>query len=464
MSAMRAHLIVVVPGIGGSVLAPPGQPDRPVWSAGVRDVSLIRRPERLSLAEYPVLEPVGLIKSLRPVPFWTAVHGYDGLLARLGAPDPTVLAVPYDFRHSIVAAAQWLNDRVRERLRQLWPDQDHTGKVIVVAHSMGGLVARYWLGPGGAAPLCRGLITLGTPHWGAPKALDVLANGIAVKGRHVLAGLRDVLRGWPSMAELLPRYRAVLDTTAAGGGRLLYPHEVDLPAPVDAAAAYRVHAEIEQAWERLPRSATSVLARVGYGHGTPRSCRWDGRRVRVDTDAPAWPTLGRWEAELGDGTVPAFSAVPVEDGDDPPDDLLVAYRHGPIAGLAQITELVGRYEGRGSMRRFRGEQRPAVLGLDVGEVQVAGEAFEVSAAVHGTDGGSGGVPVWVSLTDVDAVGAGPVVEAALEWDTSGRVFRGRLPAVPPGVYTVTVSAREVPGAGDLATAETVEVFDDADLG
>jgi hypothetical protein len=32
------HLIVVLPGIGGSVLAPPDRLDEPVWSAGVRDV------------------------------------------------------------------------------------------------------------------------------------------------------------------------------------------------------------------------------------------------------------------------------------------------------------------------------------------------------------------------------------------------------------------------------------------
>jgi hypothetical protein len=427
-------------------------------------MGLIRRPELLSLAENPVLEPVGLIKSLKPVPFWTAVHGYDGLLARLGAPDPTVLAVPYDFRRSVVAAAEWLDDRVRERLGLLWPGQDHTGKVIVVAHSMGGLVARYWLGPGNAAPLCRALITLGTPHWGAPKALDVLANGISIKGLHVLPRLRDVLRHWPSMAELLPRYQAVLDTTAAGSGRLLYPHELNLPWPVDATAAYRVHTEIEQAWERLPRSATTVVPRVGYGHGTLRSCVWDGERVRVGTDAPVWPRLGRWHAELGDGTVPAFSGVPVEDGDDPPDDLLVAYRHGPIGALVQVTDLVGRYEDRGTMRPFRGEERPAVLGLDLDEVQVAGEAFEVSARVRGADGDTGGKPVWASLAEVDAVGGVPLVESALEWDPSAQVFRGQLSAAPPGLYTVTVTAREVPGAGDLTSTETVEVLDDVDLG
>jgi triacylglycerol esterase/lipase EstA (alpha/beta hydrolase family) len=50
---------------------------------------------------------------------------------------------------------------------------------------MGGLVARYWLG-GLCASVkpragdCAALITVGTPHHGAPKALDWLVNGIRV--------------------------------------------------------------------------------------------------------------------------------------------------------------------------------------------------------------------------------------------------------------------------------------------
>ncbi|HEY5179206.1 MAG TPA: hypothetical protein VIJ07_05445 [Dermatophilaceae bacterium] len=39
-------------------------------------------------------------------------------------------------------------------------------------------------------------MTLGTPHRGAPKALDVLANGVAVKGLHVITKPVPVLRGW----------------------------------------------------------------------------------------------------------------------------------------------------------------------------------------------------------------------------------------------------------------------------
>ncbi len=58
-------------------------------------------------------------------------------------------------------------------------------------------------------------MTLATPHRGAPKALDVLANGVAVSGLHVIKKPVPVLRGWRSMYELLPRYAAVWELKCA---------------------------------------------------------------------------------------------------------------------------------------------------------------------------------------------------------------------------------------------------------
>jgi hypothetical protein len=81
----REHVVLVLPGIGGSLLAPPGALDRPVWSASPRDLGLLRRPEALSTAAHPRLVPVGLVPTRKAMPFWTPVHGYNGLLRRLGA-------------------------------------------------------------------------------------------------------------------------------------------------------------------------------------------------------------------------------------------------------------------------------------------------------------------------------------------------------------------------------------------
>lgn len=50
----------------------------------------------------------------------------------------------------------------------------------MLAHSMGGVVARYWAAMLDDERLCRTVITLGSPHRGAPKALDALANGLRV--------------------------------------------------------------------------------------------------------------------------------------------------------------------------------------------------------------------------------------------------------------------------------------------
>ncbi|MGH8885565.1 MAG: hypothetical protein ACRDYX_10420 [Egibacteraceae bacterium] len=43
----RRHLVVVVPGIGGSVLARPGNPEDVVWDAGIGDITdLVVHPDR----------------------------------------------------------------------------------------------------------------------------------------------------------------------------------------------------------------------------------------------------------------------------------------------------------------------------------------------------------------------------------------------------------------------------------
>lgn len=463
---MRDHLIVVLPGIGGSVLAPRGRPDEPVWSAGWSDLRLFKYPELLELDAD--LEPAGLIRSLKPVPFWTAVTGYEGLLAELGHPHPTVLPVAYDFRLGIVHAAQTLQDRVRERLDRLWPHEDHRGRVVVVAHSMGGLVARYWIASGSGSGSCKALITLGTPHWGAPKALDILANGIRVKGISVLPGLRDVLRTWPGLVDLLPRYQAVVDgrpPERGGAGGLYYPHEVPLPWTkwgVDPAAAYAIHQEIEHNWEQMPRSGTTMVPRIGYGHGTLRAMTWDGRSVIVSKEPPAWPELREWSTDLGDGTVPAYSGLPVEMRHQPPDDFFVRTRHGQLGALSAVSSLVARYEKRGDLGKYRGMEHPSVLGLDLDEIHAAREPVEIAATLKGDRVAHGAASIWASVADAaDDRPTGDDVR--LEFDPDTGTHRGTLPGLPAGVYTVKAKARQVRGAGNLDSAQTIEVFESDDL-
>src|SRR5690606_41822734 len=67
---------------------------------------------------------------------------------------------------------------VVERKLGLWRKRPGMSKAraILIAHSMGGLVARYYLEVLGGWDSCRALITFGTPHRGSLNALDSLCR------------------------------------------------------------------------------------------------------------------------------------------------------------------------------------------------------------------------------------------------------------------------------------------------
>jgi len=471
----RRHLVMVVPGIGGSVLARPAD-GKVVWDAGFGDIAdLLARPGRLSLAENPHLTPVGLIRSKRLVPGWTVIDGYDRLWDRLAGlhgmvpdegipgrrlPGANLVAFGYDFRRSIVEAAEGLADEVGKRLAGLgWDGDDADKRVIVVAHSMGGLVARYWLGPLDGWRTCRALVTLGTPHRGAPKALDVLVNGVRLLGTE-LSRPSNLLREWASPYELLPRYPCVWD---AVDGQRRYPFEVEqLGLGQRAREAFALHEHIARGCEAIPRSGPELVVRLGYSHPTLASATWNGKRLAVSKDRPSWLRLGRWDGELGDGTVPAISALPLEMEGCDPTDLRVVHRHGRIAALEELAALLDRYEGWPAQTPARGEERPVALGVDVDELNAAGVPIRVSVRLHGVeDADAAGVPVKVTLR---AAGAAPRrAEARLEWDPSSAAFLGDLPGQPPGMYDVEVAARAVPGGGDLDGQDSIAVVAGDDL-
>lgn len=323
--ARLKHLVVVLPGIGGSVLAEPGSPAaRGADSAEGIVYGLTRRglthavvsPSSLADDRYAV--PIALVTDLVVLPpLWT-LPGYQRLRLHLhntfrGAPelvidtfrpeagravDPRVdvLLVPYDFRRSVVDSAARVAWAVTSALRA-------TGerRVIVVAHSLGGLVARQWVTAHEGWRLCRAVITLGTPFRGAPKALDWLVNGAGVPGlRH--RGLTGVLRGWRSVYELLPQYEAVWDEAAGAPVELMaLPESLLVARPglrgyasqfaAMTAAGRTVHDRLREAWSELLAAgrAPAAIPFFTRGHPTPNLVTLTGRgRLRVSKDDPRW--------------------------------------------------------------------------------------------------------------------------------------------------------------------------------
>lgn len=467
--ADRQHLLVVVPGIGGSVLAQPGRSDDVVWDAGKCNIAdLVLRPDRMSLDETPNLKPIGLTRSTKFLGF-TVVPGYERLLKQLESfgrvdrrgdpqhplPDADVVAVPYDFRRNIREAAERLDAVVHAHLVDL-SQAERASRVIVVAHSMGGLVARVWLGLLERWPWCRALITLGTPHRGAPKALDLLVNGVRLLGCE-LSRPTQLLRGWPSMVQLVPRYRAIMNVGTAAA---LYPHELPIEDLAESArVAFDLHEEIERSWQSMPRHGPEMVPCIGWCHKTPDAAFWDGVHLRVTKTQPYWLDLVGWQRDFGDGTVPAVSALPIEMDNHIGSPIRLLDRHIPMACSPQIIKLLNDYESRRPPRQVRGEEdsehRPAI-GLDLDELHAAGEPIPLDVTLREVDADVSGEAVWAILRPHDDESAEPV-DAKLRWDSERRCFHGVLPGQAQGLYDVEVVAQEVPKAGDLHSFDTVAV-------
>jgi pimeloyl-ACP methyl ester carboxylesterase len=139
--------------------------------------------ERLGLREYDYLKPssglldflpclLGTSQTLQNSPEQSAtnrtVNGADYNQIVL---QPNLFVFPYDWRRSNVTAVAQLEEYV-EVVKRFHPEAE---QVNIVAHSMGGLVARRFIldNPG----VVNRLITLGSPWLGAPKAINALETG-----------------------------------------------------------------------------------------------------------------------------------------------------------------------------------------------------------------------------------------------------------------------------------------------
>ena len=165
-----AEAVVLVPGIMGSQLY---QGLNLIWPGSAAEL-LFPYGKMKELLD-PDLQVGDIIRSV------SVSNQYDSLVQALGlcgfdeAGDrPTLLVCPYDWRKDNRLGAARLADKIKSL-------RDVHGKDLVidiVAHSMGGLVSRYFLESGDYSEAnCAGfanvrrLVTIGTPHRGAPLAL-----------------------------------------------------------------------------------------------------------------------------------------------------------------------------------------------------------------------------------------------------------------------------------------------------
>jgi pimeloyl-ACP methyl ester carboxylesterase len=327
MKQPMRDVIVLLPGIMGSVLEKDG---RAVWgfTPGAIARALFSRGD--AIAEALMLEEDdderetlgdgvtvgGLLPDLHLLPGFWKIDGYTTIWKALERTfdvreGENLFAFPYDWRRDNRASARSLERKVGGWLANV-RRQNPDAKLILIAHSMGGIVARYFLEVLGGWRDTRALVTLGTPYRGSLNALDTLSNGIR-KASFTLNGITAFARTCTSIHQLLPIYPAL----TTGDGSSVRVGEFDGVPRLEAkraGAALAVHREIMAAVDANRADPLYVADRyalfpiVGINQSTRQSARLEADRV-VLADSFDGDDLS------GDGTVPRVSALPHEYGD-----------------------------------------------------------------------------------------------------------------------------------------------------
>jgi len=394
-------VIVVIPGIMGSTLY---RGNTPVWEPSVgaitralaslfQSLTSLRLPENIGdSGPEDGIRPVGLMPDLRlPFGLWTFDLGYSRLLEFLrtnfdlveaGPGDPhtpsNLVVFPYDWRLSNRHNGERLRDRVVAVLKQ-WRSRGGPcaeAKLVFICHSMGGLVARWFIDVLGGAPLTRKLVTLGTPHRGALEALDQLVNGVRKGPGRFKLNLTGFARSLPSLHQLLPAYACV----EAGEG-LATTTEIELP-DLDADMvrdARRFHDQLDEA-RRTCADAYALHPIVGFRQPTWTTGRLaEGRIERLRTirsPQPDGTSLAMDEG--GDATVPRLSAAP---RDIPPDSPILKYAATNHVGLVHSQAVFDELEGILTARPAIQRAEEAPLAVEMEEVLDPEEPLAVRAAL-----------------------------------------------------------------------------------
>jgi pimeloyl-ACP methyl ester carboxylesterase len=373
-------LVVVLPGIMGSTLAKDG---RLVWapSAGALLRALSSFGDSvLSLAlpsgigdDHPGdgVTAEGLLADLHAIPgVWTPVKGYNVLVEHLRRTTQNVLPVAYDWRLSSRYNGRRLANIVEPALDRLRAKGGpyREAKVVFVCHSMGGLVASWYIEREGGSEITRKLITLGTPYRGAAKALVQLVEGVPGKIGRLAPDLTTFVRSLPSIHQLMPEYACI-----TSGRDLLRTNEVSLPdlSTTMVADAMTFHNQLKDAHKL---SADGVHAIVGIKQPTSTTATLsDGKVVALDTYGP--------DNLYGDGTVPLTGAARAGTSLDSPVLRRIADKHGNLQrNRAALDEIDGVLTGTDIMVKAPEFVHPQVT---VPELLLVGEELAVEISLPG---------------------------------------------------------------------------------
>ena len=359
-------VVVLIPGIGGSELSKDGDA---IWSvtAGSFLRGVLSRGgsiKRLALdGDDPDADDLGdgvvatgLMRDFHVVPGldW-GIDGYGDaarlLVERLELdPGQNFFELPYDWRRDNRVAARLLARRAAGWLRERREQGHADAKLVLVGHSMGGIVARLFLesaydeldalGDGAEGwRYTRRLVTLGTPYSGSVNAAEFLVNGFKKGWGPFTIDLSDTIRSFTSVYQLLPSYRCL----SGDAGAWLNLDEVDWTRQRRRPAAARRRATLHRdlragsttGWRQESRATTSARS-SGTSSGPGGRCT--GPAPGRSTVRAAFARAAGEDG--GDGTVPKVSASPHEFLPDFTNATFPSQRHASLQNDGAVSDHV----------------------------------------------------------------------------------------------------------------------------
>ena len=435
-------LVIVLPGVSGSVLSKDG---KEVWGTStaaiwkivtsgggaIRDLA-IKGVDDGSLDDLgDGVKATGLVQDLHIIPGLWKIDGYTGLVKRLQSslqlePGRNLFEFAYDWRRDNRAAARKLAQAAKgwlDRWRATSGASD--AKLVLVAHSMGGLISQYFLEVLGGWKDARALVTFGTPYRGSLNALGFLANGFSAGVGPLKLDLTSTLATFTGIYQLLPAFECV----DRGDGKLARIGEIAGANGVDperAAAALAFYREIKAAAEANAKDAPyqsgvyQTFPIVGMAQPTFQSATLAGGKITLLRS-------NKGKDYGGDGTVPRFSATPLEMSDSHR-EIFVAEQHGSLQDFdAALVNLIGILTGQHiDLNQFN--FAPQTLSLDIDDVYSADDVV-----LRATPSMEALIQAKIYDVQSDAF----VQEISLAPDGDTFVARTRL---PPGAYRAKVTA------------------------
>lgn len=403
-------VVVILPGIMGSVLQ---KDEKDLWAISGQAAwralqSFGNSFQQLKLdnddpdAEYlnDGIKATRLVDDAHIVPGFVKVDGYtitkqvikdnfDIIEGNIRENKPAnFFEFPYDWRRDNRINAKILKRYLEQRLhewRKFSGIQD--AKVILLAHSMGGLVSRYYLEVLEGWRDTKALFTFGTPYRGSPMALNFLSNGY----KNQFLDLTEVVRSQPSAYQLLPIYE-MLDIDSK------YYRIAEAPVALPnlnkkwAEDALKFHREIENKVDNNRKDAEyllngyKVIPFVGTQQPTLQSAQFVNGKVVVSRNLPKWIDSLLID---GDGTVPFLSAVPIELSNDFRETYLPE-QHGSLQNHPKVlTELRDRIKAAQAKDKaaIRGPEilfditQPPAISLIMDDLFLADETVEIRACL-----------------------------------------------------------------------------------